>query len=117
MAFSRRWDYYKRCQNIIDDIHRRVSQGEFLSERDCIKNYGPSDYWALKHELRLMNADINSSTMTPAMEWLYYSQYFLNKAADEKKQRFLFYIAGFSALFAGVSAIAAVAAVYVALIK
>ena len=51
-----------------------------------------------------MNASQDWTTMTPAMEWLYHSQYFTNKAKEEKaakRQRQSVY---FSALAAVISA-------------
>ena len=83
MLFSRRKKYYRRCQEIIDDLHRRVADNEFVSEDSCKRWYSASDYNALLHELRLMNADQDISVMTPAMEWLYHSQYFKKKSREE----------------------------------
>lgn len=101
---SRRKKYYRRCQEIIDDLHRRVANNESLTEQHCINRYGLSDYQALLHELHMMGADSDMSTMTPAMEWLYHSQYFKNKAADESKQAWMFWISVLSACVAVASA-------------
>lgn len=105
MLFSRRRRYYTRCQEIIDDLHHRVANNEFLSEQHCINRYGLSDYQALLHELRMMNADFDMRTMTPAMEWLYHSQHFKHKAADEVRQARLYWISLASACVAIASAV------------
>ena len=101
MSGERRENYYKRCQEIIDDIHDRVARGEFISEQYCIRQYGNSDYNALLHELRIMKASQDWTTMTPAMEWLYHSQYFTNKANEElaaKRQRKYVYLSAWAAV-------------------
>lgn len=82
-GFTRRGRYYRRCQEIIDYLHQRVANDEFISEEHCKLQFGKSDFNALLHELRLMNADTDWTVMTPAMEWLYYSRYFDHKASDE----------------------------------
>lgn len=105
MLSSRRKKYYKRCQEIIDDLHHRVANNESLSEQHCINRYGLSDYQALLHELHMMNADLSMRTMTPAMEWLYHSQYFKNKAADERNQARMYWISLISACAAIISVI------------
>lgn len=105
MLFSRRRRYYTRCQEIIDDLHLRVANNESLSEQHCINRYGRSDYQALLHELHMMNADSDMRTMTPAMEWLYHSQFFKNKASDESLRVCMFWISLISACVAVASAV------------
>lgn len=105
MGFSRRKSYYKKCQAIIDDMHRRVANKEFLSEGDCEKRYGKSEYLALRHELHLMQADTDVMAMTPAMEWLYHSQHFANKAVAEVRQTRMFWVSVVSACVAVASAV------------
>lgn len=112
MTKSRREKYYNRCQEIIDDLHERVARGEFLDETHCINRYGKADYQALLHELHLMGADQNWKTMTPAMEWLYSSQYFTNKAEEEKRQAKLFRYALYSAMASIISAFVALVAIF-----
>lgn len=105
-----RKEYYRRCQEIIDDLHVRVSKGECVTEEHCKRLYGTSDYNALLHELRLMNADTDMTVMTPAMEWLYKSRHFKHKARGESRESLIFICTilsvvavGFSAYFAGCS--------------
>lgn len=105
MLFSRRKKYYNRCQEIIDDLHNRVANNESLSEQHCINRYGISDYQALLHELHMMDADYDMRTMTPAMEWLYHSQHFKAKAADETRQAWMFRISLVAAVVAVASAV------------
>lgn len=105
MSFTRRRNYYNRCQEIIDDLHNKVANHKTLSDEECIKLYGKSDYYALLHELHMMNADIEITTMTTAMEWLYHSQYFSHKAKDERRQAVMFWISVFSAVVAVCSAV------------
>lgn len=105
MSFARRKSYYKRCQAIVDDLHGRIANKEFISETECEQCYGKSNYHALKHELHLMNANINNACMTPAMEWLYHSQHFANKAADEARQTRMFWVSVISACVAVASAV------------
>ncbi|MDE6381123.1 MAG: hypothetical protein K2L11_11690 [Muribaculaceae bacterium] len=48
-----------------------------------------------------MNASHDWTTMTPAMEWLYHSQYFTNKANEEnaaKRQRISVYLSALAAV-------------------
>lgn len=104
MTFSRRKKYYTKCQEIIDDLHRRVDKGEYVSENHCKFEYGTSEYNALIHELHMMNADDNLSVMTPAMEWLYHSQYFRHKAYEERRERKMFILTIVSVAMAIVSA-------------
>lgn len=104
MSFTRRKKYYNRCQEIIDDLHNKVANHTTLSDEECIKLYGKSDYYALLHELHMMDADIDMAKMTTAMEWFYHSQYFSYKAKDERKQVAMFWISVISAVFAAFSA-------------
>ena len=111
---SRRKRYYNRCQELIDDLHRRVANGQSVSEAECISRYGKSDYCALLHELHLMHADTDTDSMPPAMEWLHHSQYFLHKADDEHRQSRLLNIAIASAIASAFSALGAMASAIVA---
>ena len=104
MLSSRRQKYYYQCQRIIDDIHKRVANGEFVMQEKCYELYGKSEYKALLHEIHLMNANLDSKATTPAMEWLYYSRYFENKVYDERRQKLMFLVSIFSALVAMASA-------------
>lgn len=79
--------FYRRCQYIVDDLHRRVAAGEYISEQQCKDLYGKDDYNAFMHQLRLQNADIDLSAMTPAMEWMHHSRYFLWKIDEERRQQ------------------------------
>ena len=114
MRNSKRNKHYRRCQEIIDDLHARVERGEFVNEARCKATYGKADYNALLHELRLMNADLDYVTMTPAMEWMHSSQYFLNKIEDEKRVRVTYWVAVISAIASAISAFVAALAVYYA---
>lgn len=105
---SRRKRYYNRCQELIDDLHRRVANGQSVSEAECISRYGKSDYCALLHELHLMHADTDTDSMTPAMEWLHHSQYFLHKADDEHRQSRVIFWTITAAVAAMITAIATV---------
>lgn len=100
MLLSRREKYLRRCQEIVDDLHSRVAEKGHVPECECINLYGKSDYEAFKHELHLMDADIGSDVMTPALEWFYYSRYFLNKIYDEKRSAWMFWISIISACVA-----------------
>lgn len=104
MFISKRKKYYRRCQAIIDDLHKRVDRGEYVNEEHCKHLYGTSDYNALLHELRLMNSDTDMSVMTPAMEWLYKSRHFKYKAQKERRGVALFIATILSVLAAGISA-------------
>lgn len=111
MLKTRREKFYIRCQEIIDDIHNRVANDESLSETRCEKLYGRADYSALLHELHLMHADDDITTMTSAMEWLYHSQYFTTKASDERLIAKMYLVSIISAGAAVASAIASISAV------
>lgn len=84
-SFRRRKNYHLRCQDIIDDIHNRVDRGERIEEDKCIDLYGRADYYALRHEIRMLNSQLNTHTMTDAMEWLYYSQHFKYQSRVETR--------------------------------
>lgn len=105
ISLSRRARYHIRCQEIIDDLHKRVADGNFIGEDESIRLYGKSDYLALMHELRLMNADYNYKVMTPALEWLYHSEHFKNRAADERKESRMYWVSIISACAAIASAV------------
>ena len=105
MRFSRREKYYSKCQEIIDYLHNTVNKGEYVDERQCLERYGRSAYKAFIHELHMMNADTDYKTMTPAMEWLYHTQYFKRKAVDEKDQARMYWISLLAACAAVASAI------------
>ena len=101
MTDDRRSKYYKRCQEIIDDLHDRVSKGEFVTQQKCYELYGKADYSAFLHEMRMMDALHDWKTMTPAMQWMYHSQYFTNKANEElaaKRQRLCVYLSAWAAV-------------------
>ncbi len=104
VILSRRKKFYKRCQAIVDDLHENVANGHFMDESECKSRYGKSDYYGLLHELHRMNADMDYTVMTPAMEWLYHSQYFLHKAAQERNVYLMFWVSVISAAVAIISA-------------
>ena len=97
---SRRRRYFLKCQFIVDDLHDRVEKGQFVYDSDCMELYGKSEYRALLHELRLMNVDDDYTEMTPAVEWLYSSQYFKHKAKDEIRETVLTLVSLISAVTA-----------------
>lgn len=108
--FKRRKNFYDRCQEIVDDLHQRISNGEFLSEDKCMELYGKYDYFAFLHQLRKENADVDYRTMTPALEWMYHSQYFKWLKSQERRNSISLIVAVVSAgaawvaaLFAGLS--------------
>lgn len=111
-GFTRRKNFYNRCQSIIDDLHNRVKEGERLSPAVCCKLYGIADYRALEHELHLMDAASDTTVMTPAMEWLYSTQYFSFKAEEERRNRVSFYLAIAAFVVSVVSAVFAGAAFF-----
>lgn len=84
---SRRKQYYIRCQEIIDDLHQKVANKDFIDIPECKKQYGNADFNALLQELQMINAHVDLKEMTPSMEWLYYSRYFTFKANEERAER------------------------------
>lgn len=104
-TFRKRREYYSKCQHIIDDLHYRVANNMHMTEQQCEMLYGESEYRALTHELHLMKAYTDLNAMTSAMEWLYHSQYFRNKAKSENRQATMFWISVISACFAVASAV------------
>lgn len=85
--YKRRHKFYDRCQEMVDTLHARVSANEFLDEEQCKRLFGTADYNAFLYELHKHNADIDYTVMTPAMEWMYHSRYFLWLKGQENKGR------------------------------
>lgn len=102
---NRRRKYFLTCQKIIDDIHYRLVTKGFVSEEECISAYGKSNYYALLHELHMVDATTGIRYMTPATEWMYHSQYFIKKANDERRQERMFWFSVGSACVAIASAV------------
>ena len=105
MTFSRRRRHYKRCQEIIDYIHERVSVDGTLHEEECIAEFGRDDYLALMHELHLMGADTTYQARHQAMEWLHNSRHFSHKAWDEVLQYVMSFVSFISAIVAVAAAV------------
>ncbi len=84
---DRREDFYRRCQQIVDELHQRIAAGEYITEEQCKAHFGKDAYNAFLHQLRLHNADIDYSVMTPALEWMHHSRYFQWKIDEERRQR------------------------------
>lgn len=80
---GRRINYYYKCQDIIDYLHDRVAEDGFADDGACIREFGEAAYNAFLHELRLMGVADDIGERTPAMEWLYASNYFQNKSLSE----------------------------------
>ena len=102
-CFNRRRRYYKRCQNIVDYLHEQTGNGVFVHESDCIRKFGDSDYGAFLNELKLMGISTDHREATPAMEWMYHSQYFTYKASQERKDLIIFGISVLSLVISIVS--------------
>jgi hypothetical protein len=82
--FNRRHDFYAKCQDAIDYLHDSVTNGNFVDEIHCKNKFGEDVYSAISHQLRAMNASVDYTTITAAMNWLYYTQYFTHKSCEEK---------------------------------
>lgn len=75
---------YARYQQIVDDLHMRVANGEFISEDKAAELYGKTDCRALTHYLQQTEAYKNSRSITAAMEWLYMSRHFEHTNSIER---------------------------------
>ena len=84
--FKRRYDFYSKCQEAIDYIHKSINEGTLIDETRCSLKFGNDVYSAIVHQLRDMNAYDDSKVMTAAMNWLYFTQYFIYKMNEEKLQ-------------------------------
>lgn len=85
--FNRREKFYFRCQEIVDYLHFQIAKGKFVPHEECFSIFGETDYTSFLNELKLMNISTDSRESTPATEWMYYSQYFTYKAAQERNSR------------------------------
>lgn len=84
--FKRRYNFYAKCQEAIDYLHASTKEGCFIDETQCSIKFGKDVYSAIVHQLREMNAYKDSKEMTAAMNWLYFTQYFIYKMNEEKLQ-------------------------------
>lgn len=78
---------FARYQWIIDDLHSRVANGEFISDSRAAELYGKADYRALTHYLQQTDAYKNNNSMTAAMEWLYMTRHFEHTNSIERDAR------------------------------
>lgn len=78
---------FARYQWIIDDLHSRVANGEFISDNRAAELYGKADYRALTHYLQQTDAYKSNHSMTAAMEWLYMTRHFEHTNSIERDAR------------------------------
>ena len=92
---NNRIQFYKLCQDIVDDIYSRSSKG-FISEYELVSIYGKEDYDAFKKEILTNTQKDDNSSNTSLIRWMYKTRYFINKIKEEKRNNMLFRVAVFS---------------------
>lgn len=86
-SIHRRKRFLKKCQAVVDDVHDSLTMKKFVEEDELKEKYGTRFYRAFRHQLAEMGVDLNVSSMTDALEWMYFSQHFKHKASQERRLR------------------------------